>query len=133
MTKTKAVPKGYNTVTTYLAVKKADSVLAFIKKAFGAKVVEKHLNPDGSLMHAEATIGDTRLMMGDPHGHNPMTAMLYMYVPDCDVAYKKAIKAGGKSIMKPTDQFYGDRAGAVKDKTGNVWWMATRKAKPKKK
>lgn len=127
MAKIKPVPKGYNTVTTFLAVKGVDDVITFMKKAFGAKVDRKHINDDGSTMHAEAKIGDTRIMLGDPMGHNPMTAMLYMYVPNCDAVYKKALKAGAKSIAKPEDQFYGDRAGAVKDKSGNVWWISSRK------
>lgn len=122
-----AVPKGYNTVTTYLAVKGANDVLSFIKKALGAKIAEKHMNDDGSVMHAEAIIGDTRIMIGDPGPKDPIPAMLYMYVPNCDAVYKKALKAGAKSIMPPADQFYGDRSGAVRDKAGNVWWFATRK------
>lgn len=36
--------------------------------------------------------------------------MLYFYVPDCDVAYAKAIAAGAEKVMEPMDQFYGDRS-----------------------
>lgn len=133
MAKTKsAAPKGYNTVTTYLTVKGAGDVLAFMKKAFGAVVSEKHINDDGTIMHAEAKIGDTRIMLGEACQGGPMPAMLYMYVPNCDAVYKKAIKAGAKSVMPPTDQFYGDRSGGVKDKAGNQWWIATRKEKVSK-
>ena len=53
--------------------------------------------------------------------------MLYMYVEDADAVYHKAIQAGGKSVMEPVDQFYGDRSGAVNDPAGNQWWIATRK------
>ena len=28
--------------------------------------------------------------------------------------------------MDLTDQFYGDRSGAVEDPSGNQWWIATR-------
>jgi PhnB protein len=127
MPKTKAVPKGYSTVTTYLNVKGANDVLTFMKKAFGAKVSEKYLNDDGSILHAEAVIGDTRIMVGDPRMVAPMTAMLYMYVPNCDAVYKKAMKAGGKSISPPADQQHGDRVAGVLDKGGNRWFIATRK------
>ena len=27
--------------------------------------------------------------------------------------------------MEPTDQFYGDRAGGLKDPTGVSWWIGT--------
>lgn len=34
-----------------------------------------------------------------------MPSMLYLYVPDCDVAYAKAIAAGVEKVMEPMDQF----------------------------
>jgi PhnB protein len=33
----------------------------------------------------------------------------------------------GKFIVRPSDQFYGDRQGGVKDPSGNTWWIATHK------
>jgi PhnB protein len=41
--------------------------------------------------------------------------------------YQQAVKAGGKTIMEPTDMFYGDRSGGVKDSSGNSWMIATHK------
>lgn len=29
--------------------------------------------------------------------------------------------------MEPADQFYGDRTAGVRDATGNLWWIGTRK------
>ena len=138
-----AAPKGYNTVTTYLTVRGALDVLAFVKKAFGAEITEKHMNDDGSIMHAEIKIGDTRIMLGEAaHRWNAMPSMFYVYVPDCDAAYKKALNAGARSVREPADQHYGDRSGGVKDSAGNQWWIASPiaqapaakpKAAPKKK
>jgi hypothetical protein len=51
--------------------------------------------------------------------------MLYLYVPDVDAVYRKALKAGGTSLMEPTDQFYGDRSGGVVDPAGNRWHIGT--------
>jgi PhnB protein len=50
-----------------------------------------------------------------------------MYVEDADAVYKKAIEAGGKSVLEPMDHFYGDRSGAVEDPAGNQWWIAMQK------
>ena len=36
-----------------------------------------------------------------------------------------AVKAGATSIMEPSDQFYGDRSGGVKDAVGNSWFFGT--------
>jgi uncharacterized glyoxalase superfamily protein PhnB len=55
-----------------------------------------------------------------------MPAAMYVYVPNVDDTYKKALAAGGTSVMEPADQFYGDRHGGVKDRWGNFWWIATR-------
>ncbi|MGB0550222.1 MAG: VOC family protein [Limisphaerales bacterium] len=55
-----------------------------------------------------------------------MPSMLYLYVPDCDAAYAKAIAAGAKKLMEPMDQFYGERSGGVLDPLGNQWWFGTR-------
>jgi uncharacterized glyoxalase superfamily protein PhnB len=54
-----------------------------------------------------------------------MQSMFYMYVPDCDAAYQRALAAGAKSIQAPSDAPYGDRIGGVTDPFGNQWWIAT--------
>jgi len=48
-----------------------------------------------------------------------------LYVLDVDTAYQRALRAGGTSMMEVSDQFYGDRSGAVQDPAGNRWWIAT--------
>ena len=55
----------------------------------------------------------------------PTTAMIYLYVTDTDASYKRALAAGGTSVMEPANQFYGDRNAGVKDSAGNQWWIGT--------
>ena len=77
--------------------------------------------PDGSIMHAQVIIGDSRIMIAEESEMAKATAStLYLYVPDVDSAYQQAVKAGGKKIMEPMDMFYGDRSGGVKDPSGNI-------------
>ena len=79
-------------------------------------------------MHAQVTIGDSPIMIADESEMaKATTSSLYLYVPDVDSVYQRAIKAGGNSIMEPTDMFYGDRSGGVKDPSGNSWFIATHK------
>jgi PhnB protein len=54
-----------------------------------------------------------------------MNSTFYLYVPDCDAVYKRAIDAGAASISEPKDHPYGDRSGGVKDVFGNQWYIAT--------
>jgi uncharacterized glyoxalase superfamily protein PhnB len=52
-------------------------------------------------------------------------AFLYVYVPDCDQTYRRALEAGARSLEEPSNLPYGDRRGMVEDKWGNVWQIAT--------
>ncbi len=123
----KPIPEGYHTVTPYLIVEQADDVIKFLKEAFDAKeVFEAMRGPDGKLSHAELLIGNSHVMLSEAcpeKGKGKST--LYLYVEDVDKVYEKAIKAGGKEIRKPENQFYGDRSGGVTDVSGNEWWIST--------
>ena len=125
--KVKPVPEGFHTVTPYLVVEGAEKVIRFMKEAFGAEpVFEPMIRPDGKIMHAEYKIGNSIVMISDASERAQATsAMLYVYVPNVDAVYQKAIKAGGTSVMEPSDMFYGDRSGGVKDPGGNSWHIGT--------
>ncbi len=84
------------------------------------------MRPDGTVWHAEVKVGDSSIMMGEPMGEfGPMPASIYLYVENCDAVYRRALAAGGVSVMKPTDQPTGERYGGVRDPSGNIWWIAT--------
>lgn len=127
LTKVSPIPEGFHTITPYLIVDGAANIIQFVKHAFGAQ--EQHeatLRPDGTIMHATLKIGDSMLMIADASEHaKASSVMLYLYVPDVDAVYQKAIKAGATSIMEPADQFYGDRTGGVRDPAGNTWFFGT--------
>jgi PhnB protein len=123
-----AVPEGLHSVTPYLVVDNAAGLIDFIEKAFSGKVTSKMLHQDQKkIMHATVTIGDSTIMISDtmPGMEDTHTAMLYLYLDNVDDVFKKAIAAKGTSVREVKDEFYGDRAGAVKDSWGNVWWIAT--------
>jgi PhnB protein len=134
MSKTNYIPKGYNAVTPYLVIKGAAKAIEYYKNVFGATVVVRMDGPDGQVGHAELQIGDSRIMLADENlkmghpsaetiGASPVS--LYVYVPDCDKVFEKAIAEGAK-IQKPVeDQFYGDRSGFLRDPFGHYWGIAT--------
>jgi PhnB protein len=124
---TSYIPEGSPTVTPYLAVKGVAALIDFLQTVFDAKELDRIALPDGRIMNAAVTIGNSRLMMGDPGDRPSEPAMLYVYVQDCDAVYAKALAAGATSLMAPVDMFYGDRNGAVQDASGNKWWIATHK------
>ena len=117
---------GYHTVTPYLTVKRAEQLVEFVKQAFGATEVFRTIGSAGGL-HAEVTIGESKLMIGGYETVEEIPTALHLYVPDADVVYQRALDAGATSVEEPVDQFYGDREAGVKDPTGNIWWIATHK------
>ena len=122
----KAKPDGYHAITPYLVVDGAARLIDFLKQAFDAQEIERFAAPGNRIGHAELRIGDSLLMLGDAHGgHEPMPAMLYLYVDDVDATYQIALSAGATAVQAPADQFYGDRSGGVKDPCGNLWYIAT--------
>jgi len=123
---TKAIPDGYHSITPHLMVRGAAQLIDFMKQAFGAQEKERVPGDNGEIMHAEVKIGDSIVMMSDAMGgYEPMPMVLFLYVEDADAVYDRALQAGGTTVMELKNQFWGDRAGAVRDAFGNVWWVAT--------
>jgi PhnB protein len=133
----KPIPEGHHTVTPYLTLKGAAKAIDFYKRAFGAHEEGRMDTPDGkSVVHAEIRIGDSMVMLSDeipgmgprsPEALGGTTASIFLYVPDVDAAFKRAVDAGAKAVMPPTDMFWGDRFGKLADPFGHQWAMATHK------
>ena len=123
----KPIPEGYTAVTPYLITPDVDGLVTFLKGVFYAEEeFDRMCRPDGSVMHTEVRIGGAAVMMAEPmEGFPTMPAMVYVYVPDVDAAYQRALAAEAKPLMAPADQFYGDRNAGVTDPWGNKWWIGT--------
>jgi len=118
--------EGAPTLQPYLHPLRAEPVLNFMKRAFGAEELGRYTAPDGVIHHTTVRIGNAHMEMGEAHGpYQPMPTMFYLYVEDCDALYKRAMSAGATSISEPKDQPYGDRSGGVVDPFGNKWYIAT--------
>ena len=118
--------EGAPDVQPYLHPVRALPVIDFIKRAFDAEELGRHASPDGVIHHVTMKVGSSHLEMGEAQGiYQPMPGMFYLYVPDCDAVYRRALAAGATSIAELTDHPYGDRSGGVKDAFGNQWYIAT--------
>jgi len=107
----------------YLAVHDAAGLARFIEAGLGGAPGFREMGTDGKVAHLEIRIGDSVVMLGDaPSGRPPFPAMLHLYVPDVDSAYRRALKAGATSVREPTDGADG-RRGGVRDAWGNEWWF----------
>jgi uncharacterized glyoxalase superfamily protein PhnB len=134
MAKAKPVPEGHHTAAAYLVVDDANAAIAFYKSAFGAEELFRMPGPDGKIMHAEVLIGDSPIMLCDANPENGARSpkafggspvSVFLYLPDVDAVFDKAIAAGATTVMPITDMFWGDRFGQVVDPFGHSWQMAT--------
>ena len=114
----------YRTVTAYFIVPNADAELTFLKAAFGATEKSCQRNADSSVMHAEVTIGDSLVMLGQASERwTPRTGAIYLWIDDVDATYARALKAGASSESEPEDKPYGHRNAGVIDPNGVTWWI----------
>ena len=107
------------------------SVLGFERRAVYA-------GPDGTVGHAELTLGGGLVMLGshkdDEHGQRFKTpeelggcetSSTYVVVPDADVVYARAqaLKAVIVRPLQNTD--YGSREFGLRDPEGHTWTVGT--------
>jgi PhnB protein len=118
------IAKGLHTVTVYFHPIGAQRFIDFVTNAFGGKELMRHEEGD-MIMHAKVQIGDSVIELGEArYPTQPLPTAIYLYVDDVDAMYEQALKAGGISMLPPTDQPYGDRNAWVKDPFDNVWYIA---------
>ncbi|HYZ50235.1 MAG TPA: VOC family protein [Nitrososphaeraceae archaeon] len=133
----KIIPEEYHSINPYLVVRNADKAIEFYKKAFGAEERFRMHGPDGkTILHADLKIGDSVFMLTEEYpemkalspesiGGSPIS--LYVYVKDVDTIFNRAVSEGATMLHPVRDEFYGDRAGYLKDPFGHLWSIATHK------
>jgi uncharacterized glyoxalase superfamily protein PhnB len=118
------IPKDHQAVMPYLMLNDAAAFIEFIKKVFDAEMTQESMR-DGVVGHCEANINGGTIMFSNSRDEwKPATANMFVYVPDADATYEKALAAGATSVMEIADQDYG-RSGGFTDPHGNVWWVTS--------
>ena len=118
-------PRGWPRVIPRLIVRNPKALVDFVRRVFGAK---GRYNDDGP---TELWIGDSLLLVSGTGVRRAYTGLLYLYVPDADVTFRRAMKAGARTMESPTDLPYGDRRAMFVDRWGNTWQVATRRPRTK--
>jgi len=122
---------GLTSITPYVIVRPAAQFIEFLKMAFEGVERVRMPAPDGSIMHAEVSVGNGAIEVSDGNEEYPTApGAIHLYVDDADATYDSALQAGATSIYAPTDDHpSGDRWGAAKDQFGNLWYIATPKGR----
>lgn len=117
--------KGHQCVMPYFLVDDAGAFMTFLTNALSAEDRLCMRDEEGGVMHAEMTIGESVLMLGQASKQwTPRSSACYVYVHDTDATHKGCIAQGCKEVMAPREEAYGVRSSGVMDPWGNTWWLA---------
>lgn len=120
-------------VYPYLRAHSAEEAIRFYKEAFGAEEKFRLVEPGtGRIGHVELLFGKMTIMLSDPFpemgiealpADGPSVMSIHLHVDDADAMIARAVAAGAKLVRPPTDAFYGERGGSVRDPFGYDWMI----------
>jgi len=99
-----------------------DAALEWLSKAFGFQQHEVYRNDDGTVQHAEMSLGPGIVMFGQG---DPSSQGIYVAVEDAAVHYERAKAAGAQITREIEDTPYGSREYSARDLDGHVWSFGT--------
>ncbi len=126
-----------STIMPTLRYRDAPAAIDWLCQVFGFDRHAIYANPDGSIGHAELTLGGGMIMLGshknDAYGKgfkSPAelgfeTRSAYVVVADADVVYARAQAAGAVVVRPLQNTDYGSREFTVKDPEGHSWSVGT--------
>jgi PhnB protein len=114
----------------YLRVKNAGKAIDFYQRALGATEKFRLTEPSGRIGHAELAFGGATIMLSEeypelgligPESIGATSVSIHLHVDDCDALIRQAVAEGAKLLRAPSDAFYGERSGSVRDPFGHEW------------
>jgi uncharacterized glyoxalase superfamily protein PhnB len=126
-----------STIMPALRYRNAPAAIDWLCQVFGFRRHAIYTNPDGSIGHAELTLGGGMIMLGseknDEYGRgfkSPAelgveTRGAYIVVTDADAVFARAQAAGGTVVRPLQNTGYGSREFTVKDPEGHSWSVGT--------
>lgn len=119
------VPENYQTLMPYLVLNHAQNFISFMEAVFGAKERMRVMRDEKLIMHAELVIGECTIMLSDSTPeYSVSSGSFFIYVPNADEAYKKALDLGASKVSDLVNQDYG-RSGGILDPFQNIWWITS--------
>jgi PhnB protein len=129
-------------IVPHLVVRDAAAAVDFYRRAFGASVLYRSPSPSGVGEHIHLKIWSSLIqvsteepaqrqeriegaLLASPETLSGSTCVFQIGVEDVDEAYRRAVDAGASPAWPPTDMFWGDRYGWVRDPFGHIWALAT--------
>ena len=109
--------------------------MAFLRDAFGFRSMLEVPGPNGTIHHAEMSLGPGVFMLGSAPGDEAIwgdrSHATNVYVADPDAHYARAKAAGAAIITEPRDTPWGSHGYSARDSEGGLWGFSTYRPKPK--
>jgi PhnB protein len=125
-------PEGNHTLVTFFTVHDCANAIEFYREVLGAELVMRLNAPDGTVVHAEMALGDSRFQLADTQGApgvlgppadgNDFT--MTFWTADVDRTCAKAVDNGATVMVAPEDSLSGDRRAVVRCPFGVRWCIA---------
>jgi PhnB protein len=128
-------------IVPHLVVRDAAEAVSFYTKAFAAEVLYRSPSPSGVGEHIHLKIWDSLVqlsteepaqrrekmegaLLASPETLSGSTCVFQIGVADVDSAFKRAVDHGAVPALLPTDMFWGDRYGWIRDPFGHIWALS---------
>lgn len=119
------------TVTPYVLYRDVGAAIDWLGRTFGFEEKLRYTSDDGTVTHAELTLGDGEVFLGhpgpdyrSPRELGSYSHLVHVYVDDVDDHYGRAVKAGAQIHVELHDTPYGDRRYDTEDLEGQRWSFA---------
>ena len=128
-----------STVIPSLRYRDAHAAMDWLCRVFGLSRNAVFENPDGTVAHAQLTLGHGMVMLGSAQNEGPhaeymahpaevggrQTGVLYLVVADCDPIYAAVQAEGARIIQQLHEPDYGGKAFSCLDPEGYFWAVGT--------
>lgn len=127
-----------STIIPALRYHDAPGAIDWLCRVFGFREQLVVPNKDGTIAHAQLTLGDGMIMLGSavnteygrlikqPNDLGGVeTQSPYIIVPDADVVYEEVKAHGGKIVIDIKDEDFGGRGFSCLDPEGHLWNIGT--------
>ena len=100
----------------------ANGAIEWLSRAFGFSERVVYRGADGTVHHAEMSLGPGIVMFGQG---DPSEQGIYVAVDDVDAHYARAKAAGAEIVREIEDTPYESREYTARDPEGHVWSFGT--------
>jgi uncharacterized glyoxalase superfamily protein PhnB len=129
-----------STIIPCLRYRNAPAAIEWLYSVFGFAKQAVYANDDGTIAHAELTLGNGMVMLGSVLNNETEWGGLIkqpdeiggaetqspcLVVVDADAIYARAKTAGAKIVLDIEDKDYGGRGFSCYDLEGHLWTVGT--------